>query len=109
MKTYELAIATVRDVTPLSRRIARRDFDLERQFRRCIASVPLNIAEGMYSRGKNRAARLTDAMASAKEAMACLQVAEAFGYLDADSIAKPLDQLDHIVAALWNMVNNPRR
>lgn len=108
MKTYELALATVREVAPLNRRIARLDPDLARQLRRCIASVPLNIAEGMYSRGKNRGARLTDAMASAKEALACLQVAEAAGYLSAESIAKPLDQLDHLVAALWSMVHSPR-
>jgi hypothetical protein len=29
-------------------------------------SAPLNINEGMYSGGKNRGARLTNAMASAK-------------------------------------------
>ena len=51
-------------------------------------SVPLNISEGMYSRGKNRSARLSNAMASAKESVACLEVAVAVDYLDRQSIAR---------------------
>ena len=70
-------------------------------------SVPLNINEAMYSRGKNRSARLTDAVASAKESVACLEVAAAVGYVGKESIAECLDQLDHLVAALWNMVHRP--
>jgi four helix bundle protein len=109
MKTYELAIHTVRDIAAINRIIARNDQDLARQLRRCSMSVPLNINEGMYSRGKNRSARLTNAMASAKESVACLEVAAAVGYVEEHSIAKCLNQLDHLVAALWNMVHRPWR
>jgi len=63
----------------------------------------------MCSGGKNRGARLTNAMASAKESIACLEVAEAVGYVDEGSIKAPLDQLDRIVASLWNMVHKPWR
>lgn len=77
---YRLAVETVREVSLANRRIERRDRDLARQLRRASMSVPLNINEGMYSRGKNRSARLTDAMGSAKESMACLEVAVAVGY-----------------------------
>ena len=56
-----------------------------------------------------RSARLTDAMASARESIACLQVAQAAGYLDAETIADPLEHLDHLVASLWNMVHRPWR
>jgi four helix bundle protein len=99
----------VREVAALNRRIERRDADLARQLRRASMSVPLNIGEGMYSRGKNRSARLTDAMASAKESMACLEVGVAVGYLDPETIREALAQLDHLVAALWNMVHKPWR
>ncbi|MEM7136016.1 MAG: four helix bundle protein [Myxococcota bacterium] len=109
MKTYKLALDTVREMAPLIERIARRDQDLARQLRRASMSMPLNINEGMYSGGKNRSARLTNAMASAKESVACLEVAEAVGYLDVASIEKSLRQLDRIVAALWNMVHKPWR
>ncbi len=109
MKTYELALDTVRDIAVINRIIARTDQDLARQLRRCSMSVPLNINEGMYSRGKNRGTRLTNAMASAKESVACLEVAVAVGYIDEIRIADCLEQLDHLVAALWNMVNRPWR
>ncbi len=92
MKTYELALDTVRDIAAINRIIARSDQDLARQLRRCSMSVPLNINEGMCSRGKNRGARLTDAMASAKE-----------------RITECLEELDHLVAALWNMIHRPWR
>ena len=109
MKTYKLALDTVRNIAPLTDRIARRDPDLARQLRRASMSVPLNINEGMYSGGKNRGARLTNAMASAMESVACLEVAEAVGYVDEVSIKEPLAQLDRIVASLWNMVHKPWR
>jgi len=109
MKTYELALKTVRDIAVINRIIARNDQDLARQLRRCSMSVPLNINEGMYSRGKNRGARLTDAMASAKESVACLEAAVAVGYVDADATTGCLERLDHLVAALWNMVHRPWR
>ncbi len=47
MKTYELALNTVRDIAVINRIIARNDQDLARQLRRCSMSVPLNINERM--------------------------------------------------------------
>ena len=44
--------------------------------------MPDNIAEGSYSRGGNRNARYHDALGSARETWACLQVAERFGYIE---------------------------
>ena len=109
MKTYELALNTVRDIAAINRVIGRQDPDLARQLRRASMSVPLNLNEGFYSRGKLRGARLSNAMASAKESVACLEVAAAVGYVDGDTICDCLEQLDHLVAALWNMVHHPWR
>jgi len=109
MKTYRLALKMVREIAAINRCIERRDADLARQLRRASMSVPLNISEGMYSRGKNRSVRLSNAMASAKESVACLEVAVAVDYLDRQSIVEALAQLDHLVAALWNMVHKPWR
>jgi hypothetical protein len=41
----------------------------------------VNVAEGEYSRGKNRQARYQSAAASAREALACLETAEALGWV----------------------------
>jgi four helix bundle protein len=46
---------------------------------RALISVPLNLAEGAYSRGKNRQARFQTAAASAREVQACLETAQALG------------------------------
>jgi four helix bundle protein len=47
---------------------------------RALTSVPLNIAEGAYSRGKNRQARYQSAAASAREVLACWETAHALGF-----------------------------
>ena len=74
------AITTMR---PMLSAIERRDSDLARQLRRCAASVVLNIAEGSGSFGRVRTARYRTALGSARETLACLRTAEAFGYVDA--------------------------
>jgi four helix bundle protein len=61
---------------PVVRRIELRDRDLGRQLRRASCSIALNVAEGMYSRGGNRQARYHTALGSARETLACLEVAQ---------------------------------
>jgi hypothetical protein len=51
------------------------------QLERALVSVPLHLAEGAYARGKNRQVRYHSAAASAWEALACLETAEALGWL----------------------------
>jgi four helix bundle protein len=62
--------------------IERRDSDLARQLRRAASSVVLNLAEGSGSFGRVRTARYRTALGSARETLACLRVAEAFGDIE---------------------------
>jgi four helix bundle protein len=84
--------------------IARADSDLARQLRRATARVPLNVAEGMYSRGKLRQARYHTALGSAREVLACLEVAVAMGYLKAEpeSLCR---QLNRVIGTLVKLVS----
>ncbi|MCA9629176.1 MAG: four helix bundle protein [Myxococcales bacterium] len=66
-------------VQPTAERICRADPDLGRQLRRAQSSIALNVAEASYSRGRNQAARFHAAMGSARETLACLEVAAALG------------------------------
>src|SRR4051812_29308221 len=83
LRIYPVTLEVLRQLRPLVRRIELRDKDLARQLRRCSVSVALNVAEGMHSRGGNRTARYHTALGSAQETLACLEAAEACGYVAA--------------------------
>ena len=108
MKIYEIALIIVRSVFRLARRVAEKDKDLARQMTRACSSMPLNMQEGMYSRGGNRIARFHDAMGSARETMACLHVCVAAGYLEQREIDADLDRIDHVVAGLYRLCHKRR-
>ena len=103
MRIYELALLVIAIVMRLARRIQVRDRDLARQMRRACASVALNMQEGMYSRGGNRVARFHDAMGSARETMACLDVCVAAEYAKQEEVELALEHIDHIVAGLYRL------
>lgn len=81
LRVYPQLLKLVQSVTPLICQLELHDTDLARQCRRALASVPLNIAEGGYSRGGNRKVRYHTALGSLREALACFEVATAFGHL----------------------------
>ena len=100
---YPVILSTIRQLQPALQQIERCDRDLGRQMRRAASSVALNVAEGMYSRGRNQPARYHTALGSARETLACLEVAEAFGYLrEVDGeLGK---RLDRIIGTLVRLV-----
>jgi four helix bundle protein len=103
LEIYPVVLEVVRKLRPVMAVIDRKDRDLGRQLRRCSSSVGLNLCEGMYSRGRNRAAKYHVALGSAREMLACLELAEAFGYVglvDAGMRA----QFDRIIGTLVRLV-----
>jgi four helix bundle protein len=77
LQIYSVSLQLVRRVSHYLPSLRARSSTLGDQLERSLVSVPLNIAEGAYSRGKNRHARYQTAAASAREALACLETAEA--------------------------------
>ena len=57
LRIYPVVLEVLKQLQPALRRIELKDRDLARQLRRCSSSIALNLAEGMYSRGRNRNAR----------------------------------------------------
>ena len=83
LRIYDDMLDAVRSMRGCLGAIERRDPDLARQLRRAASSVVLNLAEGSGSFGRVRTARYRTALGSARETLACLETAEAFGYVDA--------------------------
>src|SRR5262245_1936869 len=83
LRIYPVILDTLRALRPLLARLEHHDADLARQMRRATSSVALNVAEGSYSRGKNRIVRYHSALDSMRETIACVEVAEALGYIAA--------------------------
>ena len=103
MKIYAVMIAMVKSVCALSRKVQQHDPDLAKQMRRAATSVALNGVEGWHSHGGNRVARFVNAMSSARETVACLDLSVACGYLTDAEVEVDLDRLDHITAVMWRL------
>jgi len=72
----------------------------------CLAGSQLAIAdgasEGSYSQGRNCRARFFNALGSAGEVRACLDVSEAMQYVE--TIDPELrDKLDHVIATVYRL------
>ena len=106
LRIYPVLLELVRSVGPLVKQLERRDPDLARQCRRALASGPLNVAEGSYSRGKNRAARYHNALGSIREVLACFEVAAALGYLP-DIDASLRNRFNQVIGTLVHLVGYP--
>lgn len=81
LKIYSVVLELVRKLSPFLPVLRARSSALGDQFERALISIPLNVAEGAYSRGKNRQARYQSAAAWAREALACFETAHALGWI----------------------------
>jgi four helix bundle protein len=103
LQIYTVVLEVIRELRGTIEVIERKDRDLGRQLRRASASVALNLAEGMYSRGRNRGARYHTALGSARETWACLEVAAAAGYVGALEPAV-LSRFNQVIGTLVRLV-----
>jgi four helix bundle protein len=99
LSIYKTMIDVMQELKPLIARIEGSDRDLARQLRRAASSVALNISEGSGSSGGTRRERYRNALGSARETTACLEVAMALGYVESLD-ARMLDDLDRVRATL---------
>src|SRR5690349_10243813 len=81
LRLYPIVLELVRALAPYLPVLRARSGALGDQLERALISIPLNVAEGAYSRGKNRQARYQSAAASAREALACWETAQALGWV----------------------------
>jgi len=98
LRIYTDTLTTIRALRPVIAKISQSDSDLARQMRRALTSIPLNIAEGEGRKNGLARVRFQTAMGSANEVRACLEVADALGYVELD--AGLVDALDRIARTL---------
>ena len=103
LRIYSVMLGVLRDARNAIAQIDKHDSDLARQMRRAGTSVTLNLAEGSGSCGGIRRARYRSALGSAREVKACLESAEALGY-----VARVDDRIDagltHVINVLVRLV-----
>jgi four helix bundle protein len=103
LRIYDTVIEVITMLRPVMAQIETHDRDLARQLRRAAASVALNVSEGSGSRGGTRRERYCNALGSARETGACLDVAEALGYVERVSPVLR-DRLDRVRGTLVKVV-----
>jgi len=99
LRIYTTIIDVLRMLRPVIARIEAQDRDLARQLRRASSSIALNTSEGSGSSGGTRRERYRNALGSARETGACLDVSLALGYVE-EIDAVLLDALDRVRATL---------
>jgi four helix bundle protein len=99
---YQVVLSFVEDVALLTPRIAHHDPDLARQLRRASSSVALNLAEGMYARGRSRTARYNIALREMRESFAALEVSVRLRYLPPLS-EKLEERIQRILGTLYRL------
>jgi four helix bundle protein len=103
LKIYPVVLELVREVAPVIRVVRARSPVLGDQMERALISVPLNVAEGAYSRGRNQQARFQIAAGSARETLACLETAQAMGFIGPLSTGLGA-RFDHVIGTLVRLV-----
>ena len=103
LRIYSVVLVMIAEIAGIAEQIETRDGDLARQLRRAATSVALNTAEGMGNTGGHKRQRYQTALGSAREVMACVDVAKAMRYID-EIDAAVLDRMNHVIATLIRLV-----
>ena len=96
---YEVAVELVRELAPIVKTLQQHDSNLADQMKRAATSVVLNLGEGQKRLAGNKRRAYEIAHGEAREVLACLDCASAWGYL-ADC-APIRARLDRLLALCW--------
>jgi four helix bundle protein len=102
-EVLEVAQSMVRRLAPVVRSVALADGPLADQLRRAATSATLNIAEGNGRNGRDRLQHFRVAAGSTREVRAELEVALAWGHVEASATEGALGEADRVVAMLWKL------
>ena len=104
LRIYRVVLEMIALLALVAEEIEKRDVALGKQMREALASVGLNTAEGMGNTGGHKRERYQDALGSAQEVRACIDVATAMRYIGPVD-PNALDKLEHVIATLAKLVH----
>ena len=100
---YDRSLSLLRTLRPLLEKLEAIDPKLADQLRRAAQSTTLNIAEGNRRGGRGRRNRFRISLGSAAEVAACLDVANALGYVDELTVAPAVELVDRVRAMTYRL------
>ena len=102
---YDVALDVIGNLRGVVRAIRVQDAKLAQQIVASASSVAANVAEGNRRVGRDRLHLFRIAAGSADETRAHLQVAMAWGWLDAGDVAPALKSIDRELGLLWGLTH----
>lgn len=102
---HEVAIELAGALRKPLEELRRRDRDLASQARRAASSVALCVSEGARREGRDRLHLFRVAAGSAAELRTALELATAWGYLEAQALEPARRLLDRELAMLWRLTH----
>jgi four helix bundle protein len=95
-QAFSLSIEVIGLLRNLMPAIQKHDASLTKQLRTAASSISLNLAESRGRRGRDSQQFLRIAHGSTEESLACLFVAQAWGYVQDEQIASAVARLHHL-------------
>ncbi len=94
-------------INMLCKQIEQHDKELASQTRRAWVRTCMNAGEAQHRRGAKSSNRFDDAMGEGRETFTGLNMALAFGYISETPALQVIDEVDRVVATLYNLANKP--
>jgi len=101
---YQIALELVHELRPVVAALKKHDTNLADQLQRCATSVVLNLGEGQRRQKGNKQRAYETAHGEAREVLACLDCAHAWGWIAEDSAARA--KCHHLLRLCWGLTHS---
>ncbi len=101
---YQVALELVHELRPIVASLRTQDSNLADQLQRCATSVVLNLGEGQRRQKGNKHRAYETAHGEAREVLACLDCAHAWGWIAQDSAAR--ETCDRLLRLCWGLTHS---
>jgi four helix bundle protein len=96
-QAFSLSIEVIGLLRLLLPAFQKQDASLTKQLRSAASSISLNLAESRGRSGRDQVHFLRIAYGSAEESLACLFVAQAWGYVEKKDVSPAINKLSHLI------------